>query len=387
MKFISPTTSLAAVVVLSTVLVGCNREDVKVQRVPKDEAPAAQAAAPGMQSQAGPLAPGATMPSDSTHAGMSMGSAAPRPNVKWSAPAGWEEKPGDEYRVVSFIIPNKEGPEANVSVIPLPSTGSEINLVNLWRQQMGLPALTEVSPKDVEAVSIGSDQGRLFDIASEKAILGGKAKARMTIAMLERGGTSWFFKLTGEDAFVHSQKPAFLDFLKSISFEKNASTTLSELASAPVADPHAGMTTASSSSTASASNGSLPAGWKEVPATQFLVAKYIIDSNGAQAAVNVSMLSGTGGGLLPNVNRWRGQLGLPAITEGELTTQTQSLDVAGSKATLVDIAGASGRLIGIVVPQGDQTWFYKLMGDAQIVEQQKDAFTKFVQNAKFSNAP
>jgi hypothetical protein len=45
--------------------------------------------------------------------------------------------------------------------------------------------------------------------------------------------------------------------------------------------------------------------------------------------------------------------------------------------------GQKTRLVGVVVPQPGQTWFYKLMGNSQIVEQQKDAFTQFVQTAKY----
>jgi hypothetical protein len=39
--------------------------------------------------------------------------------------------------------------------------------------------------------------------------------------------------------------------------------------------------------------------------------------------------------------------------------------------------------VGVIVPQSGQTWFYKLMGDAKVVESQKDAFTKFVQTVKY----
>ena len=43
--------------------------------------------------------------------------------------------------------------------------------------------------------------------------------------------------------------------------------------------------------------------------------------------------------------------------------------------------GKPARLVGAIVPQNGQTWFYKLMGDEQIVAQQKDAFIKFIQSA------
>jgi hypothetical protein len=137
----------------------------------------------------------------------------------------------------------------------------------------------------------------------------------------------------------------------------------------------------------------LPDGWKEIPNPPMLLAKYVIQGNGdAKAEVNISQLEGTGGGLMMNINRWRGQLNLPALSEEDFSKEAHAMDIAGTQATLVDMTGTdktgkSSRLIGIIAPQTGQTWFYKLMGNPQIVEQQKDTFTKFIQTAKFSNAP
>ena len=81
------------------------------------------------------------------------------------------------------------------------------------------------------------------------------------------------------------------------------------------------------------------------------------------------------------------------MSEEEFSKQAKTVDVAGAKGTLIELAGTDAktgkkaRLVGIIVPGGADSWFYKLMGDAQIVEQQKDTFTKFVQTAKFSNVP
>jgi hypothetical protein len=94
---------------------------------------------------------------------------------------------------------------------------------------------------------------------------------------------------------------------------------------------------------------------------------------------------------LPNINRWRGQLGQPPVTDADIAT-LPTVDATGVKATLVDISGTDARsgkparLVGVIVPLGGQTWFYKLMGDAGIVAQQQDAFTKFVQSAKYPDA-
>jgi hypothetical protein len=136
----------------------------------------------------------------------------------------------------------------------------------------------------------------------------------------------------------------------------------------------------------------IPAGWQEGPLAQFLVAKYIIaGAAGAQASVNVSSLAGDGGGLLPNVNRWRKQLGLDPVTDADLAN-LPTLDASGVKATLIELSGTDGRtgkpaqLVGVVLPLGGQTWFYKLMGDATVVAQQKDALIQFVQSAKYPAA-
>jgi hypothetical protein len=117
-------------------------------------------------------------------------------------------------RVASFTVTGTNGEVADVGVIPLPTTGQEIELVNMWREQMQLPALTNETV--TETVFVGNDPAKLFDIASEVAIIDGKFRARILVAELPRGGTSWFFKMTGKDAFVATQKENFLQFLKSV---------------------------------------------------------------------------------------------------------------------------------------------------------------------------
>jgi hypothetical protein len=116
------------------------------------------------------------------------------------------------------------------------------------------------------------------------------------------------------------------------------------------------------------------------------VAKFMLTGDGgATAAVNISSSPGDGGGLMANVNRWRGQLGLSPSPDNLATP----VEITGGKASFVDFSGTDARtgqparLVGIVVSLPDQTWFYKLMGDAKVVESQKDVFTKFVQSAKY----
>src|SRR6202789_1315528 len=103
----------------------------------------------------------------------------------------------------------------------------------------------------------------------------------MMVAMLTRGSTSWFFKITGEDSFVVSQKDVFLQFLKSVSFNEIAP---SPLAAAPA--PAAGQNDNASSI------WTIPPGWQAMPPSQFLLAQYLVQDGDARAEVNVSELAG-----------------------------------------------------------------------------------------------
>src|SRR5262249_4669685 len=137
----------------------------------------------------------------------------------------------------------------------------------------------------------------------------------------------------------------------------------------------------------------VPAGWEEQSPTSMRLATFLVKSDhGAKADVSVSKLGGAGGGVLLNVKRLRGQLGLQPITEDELPKLTTTQETNGFKITMLDFAGRSvesgeqARMLVAVVPRAGSTWFYKMLGDVQLVSQQKDAFTKFVQSVRYPNA-
>jgi hypothetical protein len=302
-------------------------------------------------------------------------------------------------RVASYRVKGKEGKMADVSVVPLAGmAGRDIDNVNRWRGQIGLAPVDEAElAKLAEAAQIGGQEGKLYDMAGKNADSG--EKTRMLAAILRRGDTAWFFKMLGEDALVAEQKNAFAEYLKSFAFPDNTAPAEAGAANGlPLSHPPIGnISPASVAAGAPSSNEGkpqwqVPAGWKEINGGQFLVAKFIVSgSDNSQAAVNVSMSAGDGGGVLGNVNRWRGQLGLNQLSQSDVDKLVTPVDINGGKAILVDMAGTdvkSGAKTGLtaaIVPGPQQTWFYKLMGPAQLVEQQKDAFTKFVQGVKYGN--
>ena len=361
---------------------GCGRDGVKVYHV--DASDSATSTPP-------PAAMPMTMP-----AGLPTPDNSGLPTLKYKLPDGWKEKAPTQMRVASFEITDGSK-QADVSVVPMGGmAGGNLANVNRWRGQVGLAAVEEAEvQKTVEKVVIDGQDSDLFDIAGTSP---GSGEAQRIIAsVLHRDDTAWFFKITGEANLVEQQKPSFINFLKSVSFGAPATTAAPvEMSQLPPSHPPIGGNI-SSAPAAIAPAGNLPAwtvpaDWQSGQLSQFLIAKYIITgANGAQAAVNVSSLAGDGGGLLPNVNRWRGQLGLAPATEADLAN-LPTVDASGGKATMIEFSGTDGRtgkpaqLIGLVLPLGGQTWFYKLMGDAEIVTQQKDALVKFVQSAKYPNA-
>jgi hypothetical protein len=370
---------------------GCGRDSVKVYKVETNDT------AVTLPPPAGSMGMPSSMP-----AGLPTMDKTGLPSLKYTLPAGWQEKPITEMRVASFAIA-EGGKQADVSVIPLGGmAGGDFANVNRWRGQVGLSPLAEDDlAKISEKVEIAGQPAELFDIAGTSP--GSGDAERILAVILHRDDTAWFFKVSGDDALVEKNKPAFVAFLKSVSFGAPTATAsaggMMDMSQLPPSHPPIGgmgmdMSGAAMSATDAGPKPTwtVPAGWQAGPLEQFLVAKYVIaGAAGAKAEVNVSSLAGNGGGLLANVNRWRAQLGQSPIAEADVAG-LPTIDANGGKATVADIAGTNprsgqpARLIGVVLPDGNQTWFYKLMGDANVVAQQKESFIQFVQSAKYPPA-
>jgi hypothetical protein len=371
---------------------GCHRDQIKVYRVAKDENPSSQhdnTALP-TDSPNPKLPPG--HPDISSLPGEPAATAGAAPQLTWKTPAGWTEVPPSEMRVASFKVAGAGGKQADVSVIPLPGmAGTDAANVNRWRGQAGLSVLTDDELlKSGENVVAGGQPAQLYDIAGTNPDNG---NAERIIGVIQhRAEDTWFYKMTGDADLVEQQKPAFIEFLRSLQFEAAAQTQAEAPAGNAAVGGEMGMLSPATptASNAGKPNWQVPAGWQEVPAAQFLLAEYAITGEGGgKAEVNVARLSGDGGGLLANVNRWRRQIGLGALEQDGLDKLASSVDVTGGKATLVDMNGTdfrSGqptRLVGVIVPMNGQTWFYKLMGDPNVVEGQKAAFLQFVKGVKY----
>lgn len=124
-----------------------------------------------------------------------------------------------------------------------------------------------------------------------------------------------------------------------------------------------------------------PSGWKELPGSGMRLAT-IVPPGGLKTEATVVALPGDSGGELANVNRWRGQIGLPATDAAGMSAARSSLDTKAGRATLYDFTGGGAnrtRLIAAVVTTSGTTWFFKLMGEASATEAARAGFLGMIE--------
>ena len=141
--------------------------------------------------------------------------------------------------------------------------------------------------------------------------------------------------------------------------------------------------------TAPAVQWTAPSGWREQPATGFRKGSFLVQGgDGKTADVSVISFPEAAGGVLANVNRWRNQLKLPPISnEADAGTP---IPVAGRDMFFVDLVstqpitpdGAKSRILGGIFPLNGETWFFKMIGPADLVESQRDSFRKFLESVQ-----
>jgi hypothetical protein len=310
----------------------------------------------------------------------------PAQKLEWKLPEGWSEQSPGHMSVASFSVTGSGGQTASITAMPFPGLlNQDLLVINILRETSKLPPITEADlAQHTQQVVIGPATGRLFEMnddeTNDDSAKGQTDPNTLMIAMVTIEGVSWFFRMSGHTPLVMDQKPAFLDFLRTVAFRPPGEDSLDARAAPAIAE----------SAPTPKPAWTVPESWKEVPATTMLLAKFIAgNESGAKAEITVSVFPGSTGGLLANVNRWRGQISLPPVAENELATLTTPLDHTEAEATLVDMTGTDAktgqktRLIGAVMPHHGETWFYKLLGDESVAEREKAAFVKFVQTVDY----
>ncbi|MCZ6699971.1 MAG: hypothetical protein O7D94_13655 [Planctomycetota bacterium] len=140
-----------------------------------------------------------------------------------------------------------------------------------------------------------------------------------------------------------------------------------------------------------------PQGWRSVPnpeATGFAsmrLATLAAGEGDNQIEVVISQLGGDGGGLIANINRWRGQVGLEPSTDPERSR----IEARGAQGIFVDLAGSapegssaeSTRMLAAIFPGADRTWFIKTTATRDRLDAHFEGFMSLCRSVRFGEAP
>lgn len=130
-----------------------------------------------------------------------------------------------------------------------------------------------------------------------------------------------------------------------------------------------------------------PSAWQAKPVGAMRKGSFnVVGEGGATADLSITAFPGAVGGDLANINRWRGQVALPPITEADLPKATERFTANGLEFSVVDLASAdpanSQRILGGMTPYQGAMWFFKLTGPDALVAGAKPAFLDFLKTVK-----
>lgn len=361
---------------LPLALAACRDPKIEVYQIPKEAStPPAQLTAPD---------PHPGMPGADAMAGATVATAE-GPSLTWTAPAAWRPKGGSTMRKGSYAVGPQDGPAGDLAITAFPGdVGGDLANVNRWRAQMQLPPIEagELAGA-LTPLEVGSLKMLVVDID------GSDNAQRMLGAIVPFNGATWFFKLVGPAAVVGAEKDAFLAMLRTVKVaDAPAASAASPVAAAPSGPAPAPVdmaNTAVRTASGPEPTWTAPAHWTSVTASAMRKATYrVTGDDGATAELAVTAFPGDVGGELANVNRWRGQLQLSPIGEGELPAAISRLNVNGHSVAIVELTGGTAdapqRLLGAFLPVGGATWFFKFTGPPTLIEREKNAFLALVKS-------
>ena len=105
--------------------------------------------------------------------------------------------------------------------------------------------------------------------------------------------------------------------------------------------------------------------------------------------IAVTRFDGEVGGVLANVNRWRGQMGLPEIGEGDLDAALTRLGPPEWAGYTLRVAGDVQHMLaaGVYEAAQDRTWFARATGSPADLDAIEPDFQAFVRSIGGTPAP
>ena len=330
----------------------CKDEKIRTYKVATDstaESPAVPAAAPS----------GAVPNQEEHDAG----------SVAWQAPDDWKKEAVSQFLTAAYTLPG--GGRVTVSKLGGDGGGLAAN-INRWRGQLGFEPLDD---KDVSGqplkVTDSNEEMLLFNLTKLDSV---DDTPGILAGVLPLKLETWYFKFSGPVSVLRKSEGLFMEFLRSVRIAGSK-----KLAPAPT------------SSGGKKIHVTAPDGWTSSEGSSMRVASFsIAGRDGASADVSVVPLPGDAGSILDNVNRWRSQLQLSPLTSADdpalgKREQSPAGEIFISHMISIEpMADGKKSAIGTaIMKRPGMTWFFKITGEATLVQENLEKFDSFVRSATF----
>jgi hypothetical protein len=241
--------------------------------------------------------------------------------IQWQAPGGWQKQPVSGMRYAAFLL-GRNGRPPELTVFRFDKS-PVLDNVNRWRNlDLGLKPISEKELGEVtQKLEVGDLEVTMVDMTGP-----GARKGR------------------------------------------------------PMGAPHPPVMGRGEDATWTA-----PKGWQKLPLQQFQKAHFQAGEGERAARAFVTQMPARFASLTANINRWRDKVGLPEVDDEEAAKQpVKELRVGGSPAKYFDIKGPKLRTLVVMVVRDQASWFFRMEGPSAAVAAQKNAFEEFVRSVKFS---
>lgn len=295
-------------------------------------------------------------------------------SVTWRALTGWKQEEAGKFLTAAYAVPEL----GRLTVSKLGGNGGGLAAnVNRWRGQVSMQPLPEEKVTGQPMPVTGSSSEMLlFNLNPDEAPADAEG---IFAAVLPLGSETWYFKLTGPSAKLREKGgEVFMAFLADVRVtgEEPAAPPAPSAAASPRV-PKIQVTAAE--------------GWEASEGSAMRVASFAIKgADGATADVSVIPLPGESGSLLENVNRWRGQVQLPPLAGADDPAIGAEMDGAAGKLFVTHMVSKEAVLEGkkaaistAILKAGGVTWFFKITGEANLVEANREKFENFARTAAF----
>lgn len=295
------------------------------------------------------------------------------PVVAWNLPESWGENPDLSGPMAgSFHIKTELGPSGRIGVMPFREAVATRDVVNMFGRELGYQNFDQESlDLIVQKKKIGDKIFEWIPLTDQS----GSGESRMVLlALLRKDQETWLFPFIADSPLISQEMKNFKTFLRSVVVRAGK---LPIRARNPIA-------TTSPLPSATKPTWEAPEHWIPGKPSSMRVGSFsVLGDNGKQLDFSITSFPGDVGGLLANVNRWLGQVGLNEVDESGLTNYVSPLEIDGKSAQLVIAENDEKSLYAALLFQTERAWFFKMIGDSELAKIEKKNFLGFLNSVCF----